>query len=100
MEIAKLTSKGQLTIPKEVRQSLGLKTGDKVIFIEKDGGYFLASSRSMSINTVNLKSISASMAIEGLETTKGMLDYADKRLKGQSSYSSRILEITSRYKNV
>lgn len=36
---AKVTSKGQLTIPKEVRQALGLKEGDSVLFeLEADGG--------------------------------------------------------------
>lgn len=29
---AKVTSKGQITIPKEVRKSLGLETGDRVLF--------------------------------------------------------------------
>jgi antitoxin PrlF len=29
---AKLTSKGQLTVPKAVRDALGLHTGDRVIF--------------------------------------------------------------------
>jgi antitoxin PrlF len=29
---AKLTSKGQVTVPKAVRDALGLKEGDKVIF--------------------------------------------------------------------
>ena len=29
---AKLTSKGQLTIPKAVRDALGLKEGDQVVF--------------------------------------------------------------------
>lgn len=31
-----LTSKGQITIPREVRRALGLRTGDKVLF-EGDG---------------------------------------------------------------
>ena len=35
MDMAKLTSKGQITIPIDVRRKLGLKKGDKVIFIEK-----------------------------------------------------------------
>ena len=34
MELAKLTSKGQITIPIEIRRKLGVKTGDKVLFIE------------------------------------------------------------------
>ncbi|MBN1999732.1 AbrB/MazE/SpoVT family DNA-binding domain-containing protein [candidate division KSB1 bacterium] len=32
MAVAKLTSKGQVTIPKEVRDSLKLHTGDKIEF--------------------------------------------------------------------
>ncbi|MGN6756317.1 MAG: AbrB/MazE/SpoVT family DNA-binding domain-containing protein [Thermomicrobiales bacterium] len=35
--LATLTSKGQLTVPAEVRRQLGLKQGDKVAFILKDG---------------------------------------------------------------
>lgn len=30
--IARMTSKGQLTVPKEVRDALGLATGDAVLF--------------------------------------------------------------------
>ncbi len=29
---AKLTSKGQTTIPKEIRVSLGMKPGDRIVF--------------------------------------------------------------------
>ena len=32
MELAKLTSRCQLTLPREVRQKLGVKEGDKVVF--------------------------------------------------------------------
>ena len=34
---AKVTSKGQITIPKEVREDLGLRTGDEVEFIRENG---------------------------------------------------------------
>jgi AbrB family looped-hinge helix DNA binding protein len=33
MEEAKVTSKGQITIPKNIRTTLGLKTGGRVVFI-------------------------------------------------------------------
>jgi len=36
MSLAKLTSKGQVTVPKEIRDSLRLHTGDKVEFIITD----------------------------------------------------------------
>jgi AbrB family looped-hinge helix DNA binding protein len=40
MPRAKLTSKGQLTIPQLVRETLGLETGDKVDFVaDPTGGY-------------------------------------------------------------
>lgn len=35
--IARLTSKGQATIPKPVRESLGLSKGDSVVFEISDG---------------------------------------------------------------
>lgn len=37
MTLATLTSKGQITIPKSVREGLRLHTGDKVEFILSDG---------------------------------------------------------------
>ena len=39
MEIAKLTAKGQLTIPKKVRTGMALDVGDRVAFeLDDDGG--------------------------------------------------------------
>jgi AbrB family looped-hinge helix DNA binding protein len=36
---ARLTSKGQITVPHEVRRALGVRTGDKLLF-EQDGMEF------------------------------------------------------------
>jgi len=37
---ATITSKGQITLPKEVREALGVGTGDRVEFVaEPDGAY-------------------------------------------------------------
>jgi AbrB family looped-hinge helix DNA binding protein len=38
MAVATLTSKGQITIPVEVRRKLGLKPGDRVAFVVEAGG--------------------------------------------------------------
>lgn len=40
MATATLTSKGQITIPKEVREGLGVGTGDRVEFVEVDKGIY------------------------------------------------------------
>ena len=37
MELAKVTSKGQITIPVAIRRALGVKDGDKVMFIQQEG---------------------------------------------------------------
>jgi AbrB family looped-hinge helix DNA binding protein len=37
--LAKVTSKGQVTIPVDVRRSLGVKPGDKLRFEQQDGGF-------------------------------------------------------------
>lgn len=44
--ISTITSKGQVTIPVEVRKHLGLKTRDKVVFVvEEEGTVRLSSPR-------------------------------------------------------
>lgn len=40
MTTATMTSKGQVTIPAEVRQRMGLGTGDRIEFVELDAGGF------------------------------------------------------------
>jgi antitoxin PrlF len=38
MSEAKMSSKGQITLPKDIRSQLGLKQGDRVRFIVEDDG--------------------------------------------------------------
>ena len=37
MTTAKVTSKGQVTIPKAIRERLGLRPGEEIAFDERDG---------------------------------------------------------------
>ena len=39
MPKAKITAKGQVTIPKEVRLRMGLRPGDEVEFLENGGNF-------------------------------------------------------------
>jgi len=50
MELAKLTSKGQITIPRDIRNRMNLKTGDKILFFEENGKYFLQNSNSIVLS--------------------------------------------------
>jgi len=49
MELAKITSKGQITLPINIRRALKLKDGDKVAFVELDGQYVLANPAMLAI---------------------------------------------------
>ncbi len=40
MATATVTSKGQITIPKRVRDGLGIETGDRVEFVEQERGVY------------------------------------------------------------
>ncbi len=48
MQTAKITSKGQITIPKKVRDKLGLNTGAGVVFEERDGMFYIKKSITKS----------------------------------------------------
>lgn len=38
MNLAKISSNGQIAIPVEIRRLLGLKSGDKILFLQKQNG--------------------------------------------------------------
>ena len=41
MATATVTSKGQITLPKTVRERLGVESGDRIEFIESERGFFI-----------------------------------------------------------
>jgi len=48
MNLAKLTSAGQVTVPVEIRRILKLKTGDKILFIQNEAGTVTIENASVS----------------------------------------------------
>ena len=40
MSIATMTSKGQITVPKDVRDDLGLVAGSKLLFVKTRSGHY------------------------------------------------------------
>ncbi|MBO4699426.1 AbrB/MazE/SpoVT family DNA-binding domain-containing protein [bacterium] len=49
MELAKVTSKGQVTIPLMIRNLLQIKTGDKIFFEESDGRIYIANASLVTL---------------------------------------------------
>jgi antitoxin PrlF len=53
MSTATLTSKGQITIPAQVRAELGVNTGDRIEFIEIGEGQFAIVAATRSVKELN-----------------------------------------------
>ena len=52
MEVARITTKGQITIPVEIRRKLNLKEGDKIIFLEQDGRIYFENAALMAFTRI------------------------------------------------
>lgn len=70
MELAKVTSKGQITIPVEIRNKLGIKEGDKVLFVEEGSRIFMVNSTLMALKE-------AQDAFQGEAERAGLKDEQD-----------------------
>ena len=46
MNLAKISANGQITVPVEIRRLLGLKSGDKILFYQKQDGEVVVSNAS------------------------------------------------------
>lgn len=46
MNLAKVSANGQITVPVEIRRLLGLKSGDKILFLQKQDGEIVISNAS------------------------------------------------------
>ena len=55
MNLAKISAKGQITVPIEIRRLLGLKSGDKILFFQKpDGEVVMSNASSQAIRKAQI----------------------------------------------
>lgn len=66
----RVTEKGQVTIPKEIRDRLGIVPGSEVEFIAKDDAALLVKVKENSLQIRNFEEWAAS--VEGLLDLDGM----------------------------
>ncbi|MBO5143494.1 MAG: AbrB/MazE/SpoVT family DNA-binding domain-containing protein [Clostridia bacterium] len=52
MELAKVTTKGQVTIPKAIREKLNLKDGSKIIFLQKGNDIIIKNSAMLALEKI------------------------------------------------
>ena len=73
MELAKITSKGQITIPVSVRRKLGVKDGDKVMFLDEGQGVVMVNASVQAL--IEAQADFAGMADRlGIKTEQDVVD--------------------------
>jgi AbrB family looped-hinge helix DNA binding protein len=70
MELAKVTTSGQITIPVQIRRKLGIKEGDKVMFLEEGNKVILLNSSRIALEKLQ-------SAMEGEAEKAGVNDEKD-----------------------
>lgn len=74
MEVAKVSSKGQITIPVSVRNRLKLQAGDKLVILEENGRYYIDNAALLAFRRVE-DAFAGEAVKAGFETEADMQDY-------------------------
>ncbi len=77
MNTATITEKGQITIPKKIRDALNLKPSDKIIFVRRG-------------NAIILKPVADVINIRGVLKTEKSQDASEVREQTQQNIAERI----------
>lgn len=51
-DIIKVSSKGQIVIPREVRKKMGVKGGEKLLVLTRDGDILLRKTKELSLEDI------------------------------------------------
>ena len=71
MSTATLSSKGQITIPVDVREALGLSAGDRVEFVETAPGQFAILPATQSVRRLKglIRPLAAPVTLDAMNAT-------------------------------
>ena len=82
MELAKVTSKCQITIPLTIRNLLGLKTGDKVFFEENRGKVYITNASQISLSNIQVQ-MQGEAEKAGFQTEDNVITYIKELRKAR-----------------
>lgn len=85
MEVAKISSKGQITIPISVRNKLNLKAGDKIVILEENGRFYFDNLSVLAFKRVE-DAFAGEAKNAGFSTEEEMQDYMKEIRKEVRGY--------------
>ena len=68
-DVIKVSSKGQIVIPREIRKKLGMKGGEKLIVLTRDGDILLRKAQEMSMDDI-VQKIGKTVREESIDVDK------------------------------
>ena len=74
MEMAKISSKGQITIPISIRERLHLKAGDKILILEENGRFYIENAANVAFQPAE-EGFRGAAREAGFRTEQDMQDY-------------------------
>lgn len=77
MNLAKISSSGQITVPVEVRRALNLKPGDKVLFMRDEKGQIVignASAQAIYKAQAAFKGVAEKIGVFDEEDVQALVD--------------------------
>ena len=73
LDMAKVTTKGQVTIPKAIRDALGVKTGDKILFVDNGDGTAVMRNATLAAFSELREAFAGAAEEAGLETEEDVV---------------------------
>jgi antitoxin PrlF len=83
MELAKITSKGQITIPVQIRKKLKLKEGDKVFFYEEKGKVIFQNASQVALAKFQKEMVGEAKKAD-FKSEEDVIDYIKEIRKDES----------------
>lgn len=77
MNLARVSSNGQITVPIEIRRILGLKEGDKVLFLTRENGEVVignASENAIFKAQVSMQGIAEQLGVKNEEEVQALVN--------------------------
>ncbi len=77
MNLAKISANGQITVPIEIQKLLGLKSGDKILFFQKQNGEIVvcnASSQAIRKAQTAFVGVAEKMGVTSEEDVQALVD--------------------------
>jgi AbrB family looped-hinge helix DNA binding protein len=74
MNLAKVSVNGQVTVPIEVRKALRLKTGDKLLFLNRPNGEVVIANASVNAIKNAQKAFSGTAEATGFKNDEDVVD--------------------------